>query len=183
MAISTKDGDSNPGSCCKGLICGHVSKALPSPFEKHILLNYYDGALTGVLKCGACVTAYTYSILDWDNSRTRRIFALSVLPDGIFDEIVKVLSTATHSPTWPTWAPGRHEGESELSGRDRELQRLLSQAGPPIVVILADSTVGTISATRVPERELLPEIQQATDKEMGLPNSARDWFDYLGVRR
>ncbi len=78
----------------------------PSPVSRVVILDYYDGALAGVMELGGGTafrfdcTAETHNPDGCDE----RQYALRPLPAGSFPRLVVAL-TEHLQPGWPVWAP------------------------------------------------------------------------------
>lgn len=156
-------------------------RAEQSPFAKQVILDSYDGTLNGIVRCDACGTAYDCRIIDWDDKFEKRIFALSPLPEGVFDDVVRLSSRGVETPKWPIWAPKRLPNEAEHSDVDEAIESSLNQAGAPCLLVAADRYFQRIYATRVPETTLHEEIRKS-NTPLG-PNATRDWFEYMNIAR
>lgn len=172
--------ESSCASCIE-LLKSFRNKDMPSPFEKELILDYYDGTLAAAVQCSACLAAYYCKIIDWNDKFDKRVFILSPLPLGNFDELVTVCSRGGQKPKWPIWAPHRLPDEPEHSEADAAKERLLEKAGPPCLIVAADRLLQRILACRIAEPAMYKEIQDSTRDR--LPDPARDWFEYLGIAR
>ena len=78
----------------------------PSPVSRVVILDYYDGALGGVMELvGGAVFRFdcTDETHNPDGCDERR-YALRPLPAGSFDRLATTLSEHL-KPGWPVWAP------------------------------------------------------------------------------
>ena len=148
-----------------------------SPFSKIVAFGYSDGPTTGVVRCAACSEGYrfdllttdvdgTYNHASWDRGDELRVYTLSPLPDGAFDRIVAMLSTA-EAPKWPVWVPGVNPRVPELDRIiETEIIPILSGAGEPRLIATSGGLLQPIVAIR--------------DHPAGDGRTTSDWFALLG---
>lgn len=106
-----------------------------SPFSKIIVLDYYDGPISGVAQCARCDAAYVFQMLDWDEDQDIRTYSLSPLPSESFARLVQAL-TALGEPKWPVWVPiWTFPTESIRQTVEREVGTTLQAKGPPTSMI------------------------------------------------
>ncbi|MDQ3706597.1 MAG: hypothetical protein M3437_15530 [Chloroflexota bacterium] len=161
--------------CCKNTYSGGLE---PSPFERLIALEYYDGPTRGVIQCRDCEQAYIFTMLDiddegkydrasWNEGREIRVFGLSDLPASSFEELMRVCSRYV-APTWPVWLPlfqTTHTSEI-LNAVKSEMQHVLDTTVVVSVVATHDLLADVVAARNISE-----------DDPAGMP----DWFSFLGL--
>jgi hypothetical protein len=159
----------------------HLTDGIKSSFEQQLILDHYDGTLTGILKCATCETAYHCKIIDWTSKHDKRVFALGALPGGTFEQIVELFVKKGHSPNWPIWAPHINAEEGRRAGLGAEMKRLLAAAGSRDLLIAADSYIKHLLALRLADPAAIEDIEKSTTD--GFPTPVRNWFEYLGLER
>jgi hypothetical protein len=162
--------------CCNNAYSGGLE---PSPFERLIAIEYYDGPTKGVIQCRDCDQAYMFTMLEiddegkydtasWDEGREIRIFGLSYLPASSFEDLIAVCSRYM-APKWPIWVPlhrTTHTGET-LNVLESEIARVLDVTRDlSLVVATHGLLVDVIAARNISEVELVEK---------------RDWFFFLGL--
>jgi len=150
-----------------------------SPFDRNIVLGYYDGPTGGVVRCGACGKGYKYDIVAWDATQEIRLYALCELAPGSFDAVEELLS-ATGTPRYPDWVILWSTPGDELRLEfETQVNTALSSAAQVAYLVLGTTPTSTIRVHRVNARidELL--------KHRPLPNtridSLEDWKSYLDI--
>src|SRR5579884_2430380 len=131
------------GLCCRELSSLSGSR---SPFAKMVVLGFYDGPTSGVAECTHCDSVYVFDTLAWDDAQDMRIYALSSLPREAMDELVNLLSVATsEAPRWPVWVPiWRFTSPVSEDHVRRQVDLILSRAGPPSFVVASENLARTI---------------------------------------
>lgn len=124
----------------------------PSPVSRVVILDYYDGALGGVMEL-AGGAAFRFDCTDGTHNPDgcdERRYALRPLPAGSFDQFVAVLSEHLQ-PGWPVWAPiwtfPSDEAKAEV---ERRTDAILDQAGEPRWCLSTTDTVSFQSVTAEP---------------------------------
>jgi len=166
--------------CCCGWV--EAEPFPPKPFERMVVLEFYDGPTSGLLQCAACGAEYHFDMLDWDGDHEVRVFRLAALPAGSLDRFVSALAKV-EEPHWPVWLVfGRKRpSEKERDLVDGQLQAVLRQAAPAELVV-AWSGYGDrlLAAQKVPASELSGVPTWFSREE---PEQARDWFGLLGLSK
>jgi hypothetical protein len=120
--------------------CRHLSHAdpEPSPFDRILILGWYDGPEEGLAHCGACDRDYLFKAVGFINEDSGvRLYRLSELPENAMQTVVEALSPYMQ-PRWPLWAPlWNFPSDSIRAGVDDLIDRVLSSAGPVCAVIVA----------------------------------------------
>ena len=144
-------------TCCKLLLRGQFETL---PFRRVIATGFYDGPTEGFTECSRCAQAFSFHMLDWDDSQKVRVFAFSpVLPslDAIAERLRIVLA-----------AEKEFSFVADLSENDQIFVReLLNQS--PTRVAAFQGWPGESSPCR--------DISRLDITEIG------DWFSFLGVTR
>ena len=153
---------SNFRVCCSNLATFPGAK---SPFSKLVVLGYYDGPTAGLLQCEVCSTAYRFEMLDidpdWDEGLDVRIFSLSQLSPGSFEELIEICENFFGIPDWPIWVIiWNFSSEAEENQVFRKIQEIENRVINRQIIVAA--------------LDLSKEIIVA--KEM-------DWFSLLGLFR
>lgn len=108
-------------------------------FARIVALGWYDGATEGVAECGCCPTAYRLQMLDdqpdREDGRDLRVFGLTPLPAGAFDQVVQACPDHKKA-RWPVWMPvWRFDSETQPQVTDEAVSRVLEGAGSPPWVV------------------------------------------------
>jgi hypothetical protein len=162
--------------CCKDPA---ALAGAPSPFPKILALGFYDGPTAGVLQCG-CGAAYRFDMLDWDGEHRVRVFRLAALPRGSLDQCAAAFAQS-EPPRWPVWVPwSRTSPPAEVRDAvNREVDRVLAEAGPPdLVVAWTGYGEKVLAARRLPAEDL-----QGVPDWFSAEGPGRDWFALLGLTR
>lgn len=132
----------------------------PSPVQKVLAFDYYDGPTYGVLQCGDGST-YRFDLLTWDQeTQDLRVFSLSPLPRPGWEQLI-ALCSAHESPRWPVWVLGWQEGPHE------PVDAIKRQAGPVEWVVATEDWEGVMLRVKSIRPE---ELNQVTD-----------WGTFLGL--
>jgi hypothetical protein len=161
----------------KTILCGTgFKKAMTSPFRKVIVLGYYDGETSGLVKCANCPTSYRFELVAWDNQQENRIFSLAVIDPLVFESITQELARGGE-PRWPVWVPRRLESEVGEEKSRNALARLLNKAAIPKLVVATDNIAKEITMCR----EIEPEArgQLLPPGQLPDPKSWSFWKEYL----
>jgi len=112
---------------------------VPSPFERIIALDWYDGLKAGLAACAAAKRAYAIEFRSWDDEETRRIYTLSPFAFADFERVVAVPSGSLGPPRWPMWLPvWRFHSRLAQETAERALATLAEKAQEPTFVILTE---------------------------------------------
>lgn len=134
----------------------------PSPVQKVLAVDYYDGPTYGVLQCGDDST-YRFDLLAWEQeTQDVRVFGLYPLPRPRWEQLIDLCS-AYESPHWPVWVFGWHEGIHQ------PIEDIFGQAGPVEWVVATEDLLGEILRVK----SILPE-------EL---SQIPDWGTFLGLAR
>src|SRR5207245_2240206 len=87
--------------CCQDILKGQLG---PIPFSHIVGLGFYDGILSGLLKCGKCGREFMFDNLYENLDGPVRFFNLASLPCGSVDRLAKAVGEY-QKPTWPIWVP------------------------------------------------------------------------------
>jgi hypothetical protein len=102
----------------------------PSPVQRVIIFDYYDGALGGVMEL-AGGTSFRFDCTDETHNPDgcdERTYTLRPLPAGSFERLVAVLSEHLQ-PGWPVWAPIWAFPSAEVQGEvERRVDVILDSA-------------------------------------------------------
>ncbi|MBY0458404.1 MAG: hypothetical protein K2V38_13775 [Gemmataceae bacterium] len=121
----------------------------PSPVTHVVGLGFYDGVTNGVLRT-ADGAVYVFDVADDADPAAAgpRAFALSPLPAGTFEEVVRAIEPHI-APRWPCWVPvWKFPSEEVRAATDARLDCLLSTAGTPAWRVESADLLETVSATR-----------------------------------
>jgi len=119
----TSDTTIGPMLCC-GASAALVGKG--SPFAEIIAVEFYDGPVSGVVRCSNCSSVFQYKLLAWDERQEKRVFALAKMPSSAWDQIIALYSY--DQPRFPVWVPKWVElPKEELEKRESALQMILGQ--------------------------------------------------------
>lgn len=151
--------------------------AANSPFSDVVAFGYDDGPTTGIVRCAGCADAYRFDVLaidvdgiydnaSWDRGEELRIYSLSPLPAGTFDDIVALLSTV-EPPRWPLWIPGIRAPSPDLDRLvETNVNPILAVANRPRLLVAAGGLLQPIVAIR--------------DDPGNYERTEADWFALLG---
>jgi hypothetical protein len=138
----------------------HEGANYPSPVQKMLAFDYYDGPTYGVLQCSDGAT-YRFDLLAWDQeTQDVRVFSLSSLPRSGWEQLIALCSTH-ESPRWPVWVVGWHEGLHQ------PIDDILRQVGPVEWVTATEDWKGVMLRVKAIRPE---ELNQVTD-----------WGAFLGL--
>jgi hypothetical protein len=153
--------------CCRQL---PRSPRGSSPFDRAIVLGWYDGPTEGLVRCGACHRVYRFKMLDWvDEDRGIRVYSLAPLPSDSMDLLVEALSPY-RTPSWPMWAPlWKFPTEEDRIAVDRAVDDLMARAEAPEFVL---TTPGP-----------LDEIGDARSISANETGDIHDWVSWMGLAR
>jgi hypothetical protein len=153
----------SPNSAIEPTLCCHAAATLVgkgSPFAEIISIEFYDGPVSGVLRCSTCRSVLRYKLLGWDERQEKRVFALAKMPEQVWDRIIALYPH--DKPHFPVWVPAWVElGKDDLVKREATLQMILEQKEEWSWVALMsrylDVLIDFRSAT-----DLLPQIEKQT---------------------
>jgi hypothetical protein len=155
------------GLCCRDL--SRLSKG-PSPFDRAIVLGWYDGPTEGLVRCGACGRNHRFELLDSvDEDRGVRLYSLAPVPADTMDRLVEALAPFM-TPSWPMWAPlWKFPTEVDRIAVDRAVDELIARADAPEFVV---TTTG-----------LLDEIDEIKAAPANAAGDVHDWVSWMGLAR
>ena len=154
------------------LCCRELTRILKgaSPFDRAVVLGWYDGPTDGLVRCVACKRVYRFELLDSvDEDRGIRLYSLAPLPAESWDRLVDLLSPYT-TPSWPMWVPlWKFPTEDDRAAVDRAVDDLIAQAKSPEFVV---TTPG-----------LLEEIDESKAVSASEAGQINDWVSWMGLVR
>src|SRR5690242_14601655 len=117
----------------------------PSPFDRAIVLGWYDGPTEGLVRCGACGRNYQFELLQSvDEDRGIRLYSLAPIPADTLDRLVDVLLPYM-TPSWPMWTPlWKFPTEDERVAVEGSVDELLSKADTPRFAIVTPGLLDEI---------------------------------------
>ncbi len=103
--------------CCQKLMefC-----PVPSPFSEEIILNWYDGPLEGIVRCGDCSREYYFRDLAENEESGMRVYGLFDLPIGTLERVKRLLP-----PKYPIW---EFASASAKQAAEKAIQKLRDEA-------------------------------------------------------
>jgi hypothetical protein len=151
--------------CCQNL--SRRSKG-PSPFDRAIVLGWYDGPTEGLVRCGACGRNYWFEMLDSvDEDRGIRLYSLAPLPADTMDRLVEVLSPFM-TPSSPLWAPlWKFPTEDDRLAVERAIDELMARAAAPVLAITSAGLLDEIG-----------DVKAIPANEAG---AVHDWVSWMGL--
>lgn len=130
------------------------------------VLDWSDGPVTAVARCGACTGAALLEMLDWSRSRRVRIFALSALPAGAL----------------ALYRRNVERGSCDAGRVQRETEALFAAAGPVERLVALD--VDGNRVVRAVERAPGLRLPDEGDWRRRLPRADDgSWFAALGLAK
>jgi hypothetical protein len=153
--------------CCRSL--SQFPKG-PSPFDRAIVLGWYDGPIEGFVRCSSCNRIFRFVMLDsLDEDREIRIYSLAPVANDSWDRLVTALSPFM-APNWPMWTPlWKFPTEADRIAVDRVVDELIAQADPPEYVVIAPG--------------LLDEFHKAKPVSSIEAQHVHDWVSWMGLAR
>lgn len=140
--------------------CRYLEKRLrvPSPFTKSVILDYYDGAVSGVTKCAICSDAFRFEMLEWDKRQNFRAFELRSLHPKLVASLVRLL-TKVEPPRWPQWVPIIKLPVTEANQLNEKIKKILAGAEKKkgYIVISTDLAKEILVAKKITEEEITRE--------------------------
>lgn len=160
--------------CCRqitGELCDNPA------FDKMTGLGWYDGATLGVVVCEKCLTEYHFFLIDWNNDRSMRVFALQELARGTTERLSKLIGDR---PPGPFWFPQRlviPTGEDGIT-IDDAIDRILVPTTPPSLVAAWPSHAYRPICARRLTNAVPSEMSYLLSIDTVRPEF--DWLAYLG---
>jgi hypothetical protein len=153
------------GRCCRDLI--RLSKGL-SPFDRAIVLGWYDGPTEGLVRCGTCGRSHRFELLDSvDEDRGVRLYRLAPVPADTMDRLDDALARFM-APSWPMWVPlWKFPTEDDHIAVDRAVDELMARAAAPEFVIATS--------------DLLDEIVEIKAVPASATGEVHDWISWMGL--
>jgi hypothetical protein len=142
------------------LCCGAATALVgrSSPFAEIIAVEFYDGPVSGVVRCSNCSSVLQYKLLAWDERQEKRVFALARMPSRAWDQIIALYSY--DQPRFPVWVPKWVEiSKDELDKRESALQIILAQREEWSWVVLTSRYLDVLLDFKA-AGELLPRIEE-----------------------
>lgn len=118
-----------------------------SPFDRILVVEWYDGPTSGVAVCADCGAEYTFRMAAWDDAHEQRVYALSRLPNGSLTQLVDACKGAG-MPRWPVWWPAIFASDQARSEAWSAANRILESSGDTQFVIASRDLTHTIDACR-----------------------------------
>jgi hypothetical protein len=160
------------------MLCCGVSAALrgkSSPFAEIIAVEFYDGPVSGVVRCSKCSSVLQYKLLAWDERQEKRVFALSKMPSHAWDQIVALYSY--DQPRFPVWVPKWVElPKDEFEKRETALQMILAQREEWSWIVLMSRYLDLLIDFK-PANNLVPQIKG--QDVHGAPKF--EWLELFGL--
>lgn len=146
-----------------------------------VALDFYDGPTSGVMQCQVCFAEYRFTMLDWDEHQSDRVFSLEPLPVQSFNQIVEVLFNY-EPPKLPLWFPLRPYPSKQVHELvERQLAEVMNNAGSATAVIATSQWGEKILAAKALSSDDTEYVQSWFSLEE--PKVSRDWFSFLGLVR
>ncbi len=124
----------------------------PSPITRVIILDFYDGALGGVMEVAGGGGAYRFECVNVTAEEPHRAFDLRPLPAGSFDRLAGILGEHL-DPRWPVWMPVWAFSTDDIREEvERRTDGILELAGEPRWRITTTDTVEFRSLVAEPVR-------------------------------
>lgn len=167
--------------CCQQCNKTSATVVVDDPFSPMIVIDYYDGPVSGFTKCKVCQTEYHFYLLDWDADHVVRIFALAKLPPKSFLRLSQIFN---ETPTRHVWIPSvlSRPSEEELSKiYQGGLQNILDSAERPSIVMAwsrkQEKTIclRAVDSTSSADLPCWFDVADLTE--------VHDWFGYLQLTR
>jgi hypothetical protein len=149
----------NSNTSLKSLCCPRAATLVGkgSPFGKIIAMEFYDGPVSGVVRCTSCGSVLQFKWLAWDERQEKRVFALARMPGEAWDEIIALY--AHDQPRFPVWVPKWVDlPKDELDKRENALQTVLARRGEWAWIVLMSRYLDLLIDFRE-AAELVPHIE------------------------
>lgn len=112
-------------TCLDGLT---GSPPFASPFGSLLAFDFYDGPISGVVRCSGTGGGFHFQMVAWDNERERRVFVLRGLPSEEMESAIRLLE-AVETPRWPEWWLATNRAEQDKKGVSEIVDRVTAAAG------------------------------------------------------
>ncbi|MBF6611713.1 MAG: hypothetical protein IVW55_01125 [Chloroflexi bacterium] len=143
--------------------------AAKAPFSRILVLEYYDGLVSGLAECKQCLRVYRFDMVAWEGNAGIRVFTLGSVPTSFLQRAVEEYSRY-EAPRWPLWVPFFKAPlpDRVMANVEQEIDRLLTTSvnHPVMVVASATSLESILKAKKITSREF---------------NRIQDWFAFLGL--
>jgi hypothetical protein len=141
-----------------------------SPFDRVVVLGWYDGPTDGLVRYGDCKRIYRFEMLDSvDEDGMIRVYSLAPLPTDTMDRFVEALSPFM-KPNWPIWAPiWKFPTEDDRIRVDRAVDDLIAKVGGPEFVVVTSG--------------LLDEVLDVKPVGANEADQVHDWVSWMGLER
>ena len=161
-------------------------RVTPSPFERLIAFEIFDGPTAGVLFSRGTDRAMMFRMLAWDDSRQQRVFALSSLHYSVVQAQVDSLSAALE-PRWPEWWLQDADDEVRRTLVERAIRRIAGAAEPPSHVVLSSDLLDTLERVVAIESEAgraeFDHLSERSDRTQEVSNgSFASWVSFIEAR-
>ncbi len=162
--------------CCREITGRHSGEL---PFNRMLVLNWYDGPTSGVIACDVCNTEYSFVLVDWDSFHEVRIFGLTPLAPGSIDRLVEFFG---EPPEWPVWFPKKLIAPTEhFRSQLFALERVIETSSQPDLIIAWSRSRNIVLAAKPAEPRTHPTVKYLLDAENG--GGHYDWFRFLELPR
>jgi len=145
---------------CEGLRSGDLAIR---PIEIDSILDWYDGAITAVVRCSQCSTIGLIEMVDWSRRLNVRIYALSGLESGS-------LRTYEHNVA---------RGSCDLARRRLEEEALLASTGPPERLLALDVRSNSVVAAAPWPSDLTFPVEPWRERVPSADDAS--WFSRVGL--
>jgi hypothetical protein len=146
-----------------------------------VVLDFYDGPISGFLQCKVCGAAYHFYMLDWDDLHVVRIFALAPVAEASLQRLFTLLNATPDRHVWipPVFTRASEETISDLY--DRGIQDMIDRAATPTMVIAWSIRAEKTLAIRGVDSAAVPHLSAWFDRQ---PHPVVfDWFGYLRIAK
>jgi hypothetical protein len=118
-----------------------------APFARGVIVDWYDGAVSGVATCAGSDTVYAFRLAAWDHDQHQRVFVLRSIPRTALTELEAIFSPATGAT--PAWlVASRFASEAERDEAWRRANAVLNRAGPIEYLVLTSDIAAAPAAAR-----------------------------------
>jgi len=166
--------------CCR-LIPDAPSGCGADQFLNHMLVTeYYDGPISGFLRCETCSSVYFFTTVAWSRSSFVRVIALASVPE---DSWPRLISFFGQTPSGRHWIPTMlsRPSEEELDQIEAFLGSITSEAGATTLLLAWDITLSSVLAVRRVNGLPTPSDLNLLAPRWSGAKSAADWFADLGM--
>ena len=130
-----------------------------------LLLDYYDGPVSGIITCPGCDRRYAFDMLDWTDDRRYRLFMLYDVGLAGYERFKRIIER------------GSDDGGETASANYEQLKAVIHEKTMPDGLIVWDNAEDLVfTKVPVPSEErvgaLIPWFENS-------PTS--DWFDLLEI--